>query len=116
MVVVLLALPALRGDDKPKEKDNKSPKDQFQAVMTEFNAKRKDLLKSLEKAKGKERTDVIQKYMGVGKEPAEKAYKIAEDNPKDPAVADVGFFILRNGNGSDVYRKALEQPAGPVPG
>ena len=103
MLAVLLALPALRADDKPKEDTTlKSPKERFDALVKEFSTKRSGLLEQIQKAKGEERKTLIQKYQGLGKDYAEKIYKLAEDNPKEPVATDAMFWVLQNGAGAVV--------------
>src|SRR5262245_50456436 len=108
MLVVLLALPALRGDDKkadqkdppPKVQDDKKPlsaKQQYQSLVQEFNSKRNDLVKEIQKAKGPAQQKLIQSYMEVGKDYADKFYKLAEENPKDAIALESIFWILQNG-------------------
>jgi hypothetical protein len=117
LAVVLLALPALRADDKPKDdKKEQTPKEQYQELNKEFNAKRNELMQSIRNAQGKERTELIQKYYGVGKEFSAKVFKIAENNPKDPIAAEAVFFVLQNGRDSDVFKKALEKAPDAVAG
>jgi hypothetical protein len=112
---VLLALPALRADDKPKEdkpneeKKDQSPKERYDALIKEFNAARSKLIPEINKAKGKEQQELFQKYRDLGKEFAERVYKIAEDNPKDPVAADAIFWVLENGGDSDYQKKAADK-------
>lgn len=117
LAIVVLALPALRADDKPKDKDDKpkeekkdlSPQEQFNALQKEFNSERSKIVAEVNKAKGDERQKLIDKYYGLGKEYAERAYKIAEANPKDPVAADAIFWILDNGGNSDYQKKAADK-------
>jgi hypothetical protein len=115
LTAALLLLPALRADDKPKEdkpkeeKKDQSPREQFQALVREFNQARSKMIPEINKAKGKEQQELIQKYYGLGKEFAERVYKIAEDNAKDPVAADAIFWVLDNGGDSDYQKKAADK-------
>src|SRR5262249_53205461 len=95
---------------KPKdEKKPESPKEQYDALVKEFNNQRGELMKEIQKLKGPEQQKVIQKYLGAGREFAEKFYKLAEENPKDAVATDALFWIVQNGAGSDVHQKALKK-------
>ena len=123
MMAAVLALPALRADDKPKDdgkKDEqkekgKSAKEQYQDLVKEFSSERSKLVEEINKAKGEERNKVIEKYRALSKDYSAKFYKLVEDNPKDPAGADALFWVAQNGFGSDVHEKALDKIADFVP-
>jgi sirohydrochlorin ferrochelatase len=66
------------------------------------------MIPEINKAKGQEQQKLIQQYMGMGKDYAEKFAKLAEDNAKDPVAADAYFWILQNGAGSPAFKKAEE--------
>jgi hypothetical protein len=107
---VLLALPAMRGDDKPKDEDKpKTPKEQYQALVKEYSSQQQAIIAKYRKLKGEEQQKVLQKYFGLGKEFADKFYKLAEDNSKDPAATEALFWVLQNGSGSPVHEKAVEK-------
>jgi hypothetical protein len=119
LVVALLALPLLRADDKPKddkkeqsEKKEQTPKEQYLALVREFNEARAKLVPQVNKAKDEERQKLIEKYYGMGKEFAERVYKIAEENPKDPVAVDAIFWVLQNGGGSEYQGKAADKLTG----
>src|SRR5258708_19435875 len=110
MLVVLLALPALRADDKPKEeKKPPTPREQYQDLLKEFSTKQREIVTEIQKAKGEERQKLMPKYYGLGKEFAEKFYKLGEDNPKDPVANDAYFWVVQNGGDSPVHAKAMEK-------
>jgi hypothetical protein len=112
---VLLALPALHADDKPKddkpkeEKKDLSPKDQFQALVKDFNDQRSKMIPTINKAKGKEQQELIQKYYGLGKDFAGKMYEIAEKSANDPVALDAIFWVIDNGGDSEFTAKAVEK-------
>jgi len=108
----VLALPATQGQDAPKdEKKPPSAKEQYAALVKEFNAQRQQMIPEINKAKGEEQQKLIQKYYGLGKDFAEKFYKLAEDNPKDPVAADALFWVVQNASGIPVAQKAAEKVA-----
>ncbi len=110
MLVVLLALPALRADDKPKEeKKPPTPREQYQDLLKEFSAKQREIIAEIQKAKGEEQQKLMPKYYGLGKEFAEKFYKLGEDNPKDPVATDAYFWVVQNAAGSPEHAKAMDK-------
>src|SRR5205823_2446461 len=95
-------------------KDQKKPasvKQQFAALVKEHDAEQQKIINDYQKAKADERPKLLEKYNSLNKDYAEKVYKLAEDNPKDPAAADALFWVVQNGNGSAVHQKAAEKIA-----
>jgi len=111
LLILVLASPAARGDDPPKDKDKKeaSAKEQYDALNKEFLAKRRDLVTEINKAKGEEQQKLIQKYQALGGDFADKFLKLAEDNPKDPVATDAIFWVAENAAGTPAYGKAAEK-------
>jgi hypothetical protein len=117
----MLALPALPGQEKAKdekkdsavkdkdEKKQQSAKEQYAALMKEFGERQRDIIAEVQKTKGPDRQKLIDKYYGLGKEFADKFYKLAEDNPKDPVAADALFWIMQNAADSEPFKKAGEK-------
>jgi hypothetical protein len=123
LLAVALAWPAAFGQDKkddtpPPAKDSKgekkpaSAREQYQALVKEFNDKRREMVPQINKAKGKEQQELLNKYFGFGQEYAEKFYQLAEDNPKDPAATEALFWVVQNGSGSPAYNKAADKVKG----
>jgi len=104
--VVLLALPAGRCEEPKKET---TVKEKYAALLKEFGDKQKEIVDEYQKAKGEERQALLAKYRALGKEWAEKFYKLGEDNLSDPAAADALSWVVQNAAGSAVYQKALDQ-------
>ncbi len=103
-LVVLLAPPAARGRDEPKQDPKPvSAKQQFAALVKEFSTERQKAVTGVMNAKGDDRTKAMERYTGLGKEFADKFYKLAETNPTDPAATDALFWIFQNATG---YTKA----------
>jgi hypothetical protein len=112
MAVVLLALPVLRAEDKPKdEKKPLTPKEQFDALANDYSSQQRKIITDAQKAKGEEQQKLYQKYFALGGEFAEKFYKIAEENPQDPVATDSLIWILQNVNVSPIKDKASDQVA-----
>ncbi len=108
MLVLLLALPALRADDKPKD-EPKSPKAHYEALVAEFTQQQREIIAQIQKAKGEEQQKLLPKYYGLGTEFADKFIKLAENNPKDPVATDALFWVLQNAPNSPHYAKAAEK-------
>ena len=107
LLVVVLAWPALHGQDPPKgDKPTATAKERFDALVKELAAKRQKLAAEISKAKGDERKKLLEEYNGFAREYAAKVYAIAEEHPKDPAAADAVFWVVQNGTGSPVHAKA----------
>ena len=94
MLVLLLALPAAGSGDKPQEdKPPPSPRQQLDVLRQDFFNQQRQVFENLRK------------------EFAAKFYKLAEDNPKDPAALDALTWVLQNGAGSPVFQKAMDKMA-----
>jgi len=110
MVVMLLALPALRADDKPAdEKKPPTAKQQFDALVKDFNTKQQKIISEYQKLKGQEQQKKLQEYFALGGEFADKFLKIAEDNPKEAIATDALFWIVQNDRAGAARTKALKQ-------
>src|SRR5262245_41199711 len=113
----LLLGPLAWADDKkdtpPKEsppaKEPATPKEKFDSLVNEYNTERSKLIGEINKAKAEERLKLIEKYMGMGRDFAEKFCMLAEDNSKDPVATDAMFWILQNANGSPSFEKAMDK-------
>ena len=112
LLVLALASPAARADDPPKEKDGKkegSPREQYAALVKEFNAKRSALVPQINKAKGEEQQKLFKEYQAIGGEFADRFLKLAEANPKDPVAADALFWVVQNAAGSPAHKTATDK-------
>jgi len=105
--VVALALPALWAEDPPK--DGGSPKEQYDALVKEFNSERSKLVPQINKAKGEEQQKLIEQYQSLGKKFAEKFSAVAEADPKSPVAVDALFWLVQNGGGGEAATKATEK-------
>jgi hypothetical protein len=114
LLVLLLALPASRGDDPPKDKDGKkeaSPRERYDALVKEFAGKRRDAIAEINKAKGEEQQALIKQYRALGGEFAERFLKLADENPKDPVATDALFWVFENAAGGPLHKKAADRVA-----
>jgi hypothetical protein len=109
-LLLLLALPAARAHAQTGDgKEPPSPEQRFEMLRKEYQAVQQEVLAATRKAQGAERTKLIEKLQGLGKEFGAKFYKLAEDAPKSPAAADALFWVLENGVGSSVYPDAVDK-------
>jgi hypothetical protein len=115
LLALLLAWPAVWGDDTPREgKKEPTARERYEALVKDFYTQRSEILAEVRKAAGEEQRRLIQKYSTLGRDFAEKIYKLAEDNPKGPVAADALFWVVQFGPGSPVYPKAMDRAAGLV--
>jgi hypothetical protein len=109
-LLLLLALPAARAHAQTGDgKEPPSPEQRYQTLRKEYQAAQQEVLAATRKAQGAERTKLLEKLQGVGKEFAAKFYKLAEDAPKSPAAADALFWVMENGMFSPVYPEAVDK-------
>jgi len=111
LLILVLASPASRGDDPPKDKEKKeaSAKEQYDALVKEFAAKRSKLIPEINKAKGEEQQKLIKQYQELGGEFADRFLKLADENPKDPVAVDATFWIVENANGGQAQAAAAKK-------
>src|SRR5947209_2586900 len=110
MLVLVLALPAVWAQDDAKgEKKPLSAREQFGAIQSDFMMQQRAILAQYQKAKGEEQQKHLQRYQDLGKDFAEKFYKLAEDNPKDAVATDALFWVLQFGRGSPVFPKTADK-------
>lgn len=95
-LVLLLALPAARADDKPGDKPA-TPQEQYKALLKEHQDAMQAFNQEYSKAKtDEERTKVIQEKYPKPDKIAAKFLALAEKNPKDPVAFDALSWILTN--------------------
>ena len=116
LVVLLLAWPAAADDDKPQDKakdkaEAKTPAEQVQAIIEEYEDARRAYSKAYGAAKSdEERQKIIQERFPQPAKFAPRLLAIAEKHPKDPAAVDALVWILTYRSGKDSLRsKALSQ-------
>src|SRR5262245_44172175 len=106
MLVFVLALPAAQGDEPKKET---TVKEKYDAMIKDFSTKQTEIVESYQKAKEEERPAILQKYRSLGKDWADKFYKLAEDNLTDPVAGDALSWIVQNAPGSEFVQKAMDR-------
>jgi hypothetical protein len=106
LAIVLLAWPAARGEEPNKEK---SAKERYDALVKEFQTKQREIIAQYQKTKGEEQQKLLQQYFGLGKDYADKFFKLAEEDPKSDVAKDALFWIVQNGSESGVFQKASEK-------
>lgn len=81
VLVLLLALPALRAEDRPKD-SSATPQEQYKALLKEYQ----------ESVQGKQ----FAEQMKLAQDYAPKFLALAEKDPKDPAAVDALIWIVTN--------------------
>jgi hypothetical protein len=99
-VGLLLLLPAAwapadsKGDEKGKDKEA-TPKEQYDALLKEVNKQQRDIVQEYNKAKDQaERQKILARYYALPAKFAGRFFKLAEDNPKDPAALDALVWVV----------------------
>jgi hypothetical protein len=107
----VLACPAARGEDPPKDKDEKkaTPREQYAALVKEFSAKRSALIPQINKAKGEEQQKLLKEYQALGGEYADRFLKLADEHAKDPVATDALFWVVDNASGTASYSKTVDR-------
>jgi stage V sporulation protein SpoVS len=99
VLLLLLALPALGADDKPKDKPP-TPEEQYQALLKEEADAMTAFREAYEKAQTQEEKDKVfeEKYPKPEKL-APKFLELAQKNPEDPIAVDALIWVVNNGSG-----------------
>jgi len=117
LLVLALAAPALRGEDKPaKAEGYDALKKEFDAAQKQLNEKMQALVKEFQAAKDQEAKQAILKKLQAAQadNPLQKFgdrfLAFAQKNPKDPNSYDALFQVLRASGGpmdkSGLWKKA----------
>ncbi len=105
-VLAMLALaPALRALDDAKEKP-KTPAEQVKALEREYKESMDSFMKAYRAAKPEERQKLFQEKYPQPAKFAQRFFKIAEDNPKDPGAVAALAWVIGN-NTYDVSKNGL---------
>lgn len=115
LTALILATAAWALDD-PKDKAKSDPPDKpptvaekLKTLQQEMQKTRTEILNKLRKAeKAEEKQDLQNEYSGLGRTYAKKYLELAEQNPKDPAVAQALALVVGNGAGTPEANKAVE--------
>src|SRR6516164_5813190 len=111
VLMLALAWPALRADDKKKEKP-KSPAEQLRVLEKDFNDAQQDFFKAYQSAKSDdEREKLVKEKMPKAEKLAPRFLELAEKNPKDPAAVDALVWVVTHvqpqGDGKQPWSRAL---------
>ncbi len=100
VLAVMLALPALAAEDKPKGTPQ-TPNEQYQALVKEYNDAMQEFQKAYGAAKTQEERNKVfnEKYPKADKL-APKFLELAQKNPKDPAAVDALLWVINNDRNS----------------
>jgi hypothetical protein len=95
-VLLLLALPAARADDKPKDKPT-MPQEQYKALLKEYQDAIGAFSEAYQKVKtDEERVKFLKEKYPKPEQLAAKFLELAEKNPKDPVAFEALSWILTN--------------------
>ena len=98
VLALLLALPALAADDKPKDKP--TPEEQYKALLKEQQDATLAYQAAFRKAATAEEKRKVREELSASQEKAAtKFLELAEKNPKDPAAVDALVWIALSTNG-----------------
>lgn len=98
LLALLLALPVLGDQDKPKDKPM-TPQEQYNALLKEQTDARTAFQNAYQKAKTQEeKNKVIQEKYPNADKLAPKFLDLAEKNPKDPVAVDALVWLVTNSN------------------
>jgi thiol-disulfide isomerase/thioredoxin len=98
-LALLLALPALAADDKPKDKPT-TPQEQYQALLKEQQDAMNAFSQAYQKAKTEEeRNKIIEEKYPKPEKLAPKFLELAEKNPKDPVALQALTWVVTNDRG-----------------
>src|SRR5207249_1911719 len=100
VLVLLLALPALADEDKPKDKPM-TPEEQYKALLKEQQDAMKAYQEAFQKATtAEEKRKVREEMMPRPEKAAPKFLELAEKNPKDPVAVDALVWVVSNDRGA----------------
>jgi thiol-disulfide isomerase/thioredoxin len=113
----LTGLPAVGASDDPnkvQDQSQKTPKEQFQAVVDAYQQAQKDYSQAYSKAKTKEERKTVSEKRPKDEEFAHRFLAIADAAPDDPAAVDALLWyirLIRPGDTSKAMRRLAEKYA-----
>jgi Asp-tRNA(Asn)/Glu-tRNA(Gln) amidotransferase C subunit len=111
-VVALLALlPAAgaRGSPDDDKKPQGTPKEQYKAILDEFNEAQKEFLKKYKEAQTPaDKQKVLREDRPKPQSYTGRMMKLAAENPKDPAAFDALLWVVTQGGGTADANKATQ--------
>lgn len=107
-LILLLAMPALMAEDKPKDKPG-TPAQQYQALLREYQQAQEAYQEALKDFKTpQERTKLVAEKLPTN-QVAPKLVELAAENPKDPIALDALIWVLSHPEGKKETRvKAVD--------
>jgi len=119
VLVLLLALPPLWAEDKPKEKDKDkpaAPAQQYKALLAEYQKAERAFQDAIVAAKTPEERMKVFREKNPSPRFAPKFLALAEKHPKDAIALDALSWVVTNGSSSaggkdDTQARALKQLA-----
>src|SRR6266446_3778942 len=115
VLVLVLALPALRADDEPKDKAKEKPPlatEQYQALLKEAQEAQQAFMTALREAKTQEERSKVMQEQNPTTALAPKFVALAEKYPKDSVALDALIWVMTDrfgGSGNKEARaKAIE--------
>src|SRR5262249_40666414 len=108
LLVLVLASPALRADDKPQDKDKRSPQEQYDALMKEYSEAQQAYYKALREAKTDDERKKAAELSPKLEKLAPQFLELALKNPKDRFAVDALTWIVTN---TDATAKAEKDKA-----
>jgi hypothetical protein len=104
----LAGMPAVGAPDDPNKvqaQSKKTPKEQFQAVLDEYQKAQQDFSQAYSKAKtGEERTKIVSERYPKADQYAGRFLAIADAAPDDPAAVDALIWYIQLGRGGDTSK------------
>jgi hypothetical protein len=111
--LTLACVPALAARDDPNKaqaQPKKTPKEQFQAVLEQYQKAQADFSQAYSKAKNnEERSKIFNEKYPKPDEYATRFLVIAEAAPDDPAAVDALVWCVQLGRGGPSLAKAMER-------
>jgi len=104
----LAGMPAVGASDDPNQaqaQSQKTPKEQFQAVLDAYQEAQRDFSQAYSKAKtDEERSKIVTEKYPKADEYARRFLAIADAAPDDPAAVDALIWSIQLGRGGDTSR------------
>src|SRR5258708_37416610 len=100
MLVLLLALPALRADDKPQDKKPPTPQEEYRALAKEHPDAQQPYFSAMRAAKTDDERKAAAEKAPKPEQFAPKFIELAEKNPKDPVAVDALTWIITHTRGN----------------
>jgi hypothetical protein len=104
----LAGMPAVGASDDPNKvqaQSKRTPKEQFQAVLDEYQKAQRDFSQAYSKAKtDEERSKIVSEKYPKADEYARRFLAIADAAPDDPAAVDALVWYIQLGRGGDTSK------------